>query len=47
MKWHASKPISARCAHALAWCRTFVGQFDAKRLKRAVDIVHYAHHAKE
>lgn len=34
MKWRASKPITDRCAHALAWCRTFVGQFDAKRLKR-------------
>lgn len=34
MKWRASKPITDRCSQALAWCRTFVGQFDAKRLKR-------------
>jgi hypothetical protein len=34
MTWKAAKPISARCASALAWCRTFAGQWDAKRLKR-------------
>jgi hypothetical protein len=34
MTWKTTKAISARCAHALAWCRAFVGQFDAKRLKR-------------
>lgn len=34
MIWRATKPISARCAHALAWCRAFVGQFNAKKLKR-------------
>lgn len=34
MTWRATKAISARCAHALAWCRAFVGQFDARRLKR-------------
>ena len=34
MTWKASKAVSTRCASALAWCRTFAGQFDAKRLKR-------------
>jgi hypothetical protein len=34
MTWKAAKPISARCASALAWCRTFAGQWDAKRLRR-------------
>ena len=34
MTWKASKAVVSRCASALAWCRAFVGQFDAKRLKR-------------
>ena len=34
MTWKASKAVASRCASALAWCRTFAGQFDAKRLKR-------------
>lgn len=34
MTWKASKAVVSRCASALAWCRAFVGQFDAKRMKR-------------
>ena len=34
MTWKASKAVASRCASALAWCRTFAGQWDAKRLKR-------------